>query len=138
MLCVVVAISGASLYIWQLHYTFKTEEKLLDFNLYYLRLSMQKKIIIPNVVGTQKTILATQVFKSLNGFPYFQTAAADPTVHLICLHVFPRGFSSLLSLSVIFSHWAGISWTSVLGKHTSSTSTAPAPPRMRKDVGMEF
>lgn len=43
-----------------------------------------------------------------------------------------------LSPSLLFSHWAGISWTSVLGKHSSSTSTAPAPWRTRRDVGMEI
>lgn len=92
----------------------------------------------PKCCRNTKTIsLATQVFKSLNGIPHFQTAPADPTVHLICLHVLPLSFSSSLSLSLLFSHWAGISWTSVLGKHSSSTRTAPAPWRTRRDVGME-
>lgn len=39
-----------------------------------------------------------------------------------------------LPLSLLFSHWAGISWTSVLGKHST---TAPAPWGMKRDVGME-
>lgn len=44
----------------------------------------------PKYCRNTKTIsLATQLFKSLNGIPHFQTAPADPTVHLICLHVLP-------------------------------------------------
>lgn len=88
--------------------------------------------------NTTNISLATQVFKSLNEIPHFQTAPADPMVHLIC-HVHPLFFSSSLSLTLklLFSHWAGISWTSVLGKHSSSTSTARAPWRTRGDVGTE-
>lgn len=86
----------------------------------------------PKCCRNTKTIsLTTQVFKSLNEVPHFQTAPEDPTVHLICLHVLP------LSFSLLFSRWVGISWTSVLGKHSGSTSTALGPWRTRRDVGIE-
>lgn len=45
--------------------------------------------------------------------------------------------ASSLPRSLLLSPWAGISWTSVLGKHSSRTSTAPAPQRTRRDVGTE-
>lgn len=45
--------------------------------------------------------------------------------------------ASSLPRSLLLSPWAGISWTSVLGKHSSRTSSAPAPQRTRRDVGTE-
>lgn len=55
----------------------------------------------PKYCRNTKTIsLATQLFKFLNGIPHFQTATADPTVHLICLHVLPPPLSPSLFSSL--------------------------------------
>lgn len=62
-----------------------------------------KNINNPKCCRNTKTLsLATQLFKSLNGIPHFQTAPADPTVHLICLHV--------LRLSLSLTPFLSLGW----------------------------
>lgn len=77
--------------------------------------------------NTRTISLATQVFKSLNRIPHFQTAPADSTVHLICLHVLPLSFSSSLyhTLSICLSHSFSLTGLVFLG-HLFLASTAAA------------
>lgn len=92
----------------------------------------QENINNPKRCRNTKTLsLATQLSKSLNGIPHFQTATADPTVHLICLHVLPlllsssslpRSSSSSLPGLVFLGHL-------FLASAAARTSAAPAPRR---------
>lgn len=86
----------------------------------------------PKCCRNTKTLsLATQLSKSLNGIPHFQTATADPTVHLICLHVLPLRLAPSLLLLFLPSSLPGLVFLGhlFLASAAARTSAAPAPRR---------